>query len=195
MRAVKIIGKAFSIILTVILVFFLVCSVYTVLVRVTTDEPQPDVFGWSWAVVISGSMEPNIKVDDLIIVHRQNSYALKDVITFRSESGRSVITHRIVGETSVGFITRGDNNNVNDFDPITKDRIIGKVVMVIPGIGKFISLLQTPFGLLLILLVGILLIKAPNPLKKIKKKKKTAPDPLTRIEEEQGGNQNGKELD
>lgn len=172
MRVLKIIGKVFKTIIIIVLCIFLASNIYSIVVRATTDKVQPSIFGWSCAVVLSGSMEPNILIDDLIVVHEQKDYAVKDVITFQPEGSMSVTTHRIVEQTSEGFITRGDNNNTNDADPITKERIVGKVVLVIPKVGKFISFLQTPLGILSILVIGFLSIEAPDLIKGIKEKRR-----------------------
>ncbi len=162
MRVMKVIGRVLSITLTAILALFLVCNLYTAMVRSNTGDPQPDIFGWSWSVVITGSMEPNIHVDDLIFVHEQDRYAVNDVITYRSDTGRSVVTHRIIEITDDGYLTQGDANNTDDFYPVPATRVVGKVVGGIPFVGRLVSFLQTPIGLLVVLAVGFLLIELPN---------------------------------
>jgi len=153
------IGRIFSTALTALLAVALLCSVYSIAVRKITGKQAAPVFGWSTAVVISGSMSGNIEIDDMVIIHRQDAYATGDVITF--EDGDSLLTHRIIGETPEGFVTKGDANNAPDSEPVTQDLIVGRVVGVIPGVGRFIELARSPLGMLCMVLAGWALVALP----------------------------------
>lgn len=157
--AVKRVGRIIHWSLTAFLALLLIANLYTIAARQITGEPQPDVFGWSWAVVISGSMEPAIHVNDLIIVRKQNTYAVGDIISFTD--GNSVVTHRIVEKGDGYYITRGDANNKAD-EPVPQEMVIGKVRATVPRVGLVIEYLRTPLGMLGILLLGLLLIKIPD---------------------------------
>lgn len=95
---------------------------------------QPMLFGWGCAVIQTGSMEPDIPVGSLIIIHEKDEYSPKDVITYRDDAGRSV-THRVISISGNTVVTKGDSNNVAD-EPFDKSQIIGRVQLVIPG-GKY----------------------------------------------------------
>ena len=168
-HVLRTVGRVCSIVVTVVLVLLLVCNLYTIAARWLTDDPQPDVFGWSWAVVISGSMEPEIRVNDLVIVHEEDSYAVGDIITY--ENGSSVVTHRIIAETEQGFITKGDYNNTEDLYPVPVSSVVGKVVRVVPGVGTLIEYLRSPLGMVCLVLVGFLLIEIPYLLDKHREEK------------------------
>ena len=157
MHIVKKVGSIISYIFTAMLAVLLICNVYTIGVRYFTGEPQPVVFGWSWAVVISGSMEPEIKVNALVIAHEEEKYKVGDVITFKS--GTDIVTHRIIGEDNGKYVTKGDANNTNDDERVSKDDILGKAVYCIPKVGLIIGYLRTPLGMMSIALCGVLLIK------------------------------------
>lgn len=159
MQAVKLAGRVLSLLLTAALAFLLLCNIYTILVRRFTDELQPSVFGWSWAVVISGSMEPEIMVNDLIVVHKTGDYQVGDIVTYRDKS--SVVTHRVIEKSGGVYTTKGDANNVQDMKPVEEKNIVGEVVYVIPGLGLFMDFLRSPMGLLLMVLTGFLLIELP----------------------------------
>lgn len=160
MKVIKTIGRVLSLVLTIMIAIVLVCNVYTIVARHIGGQQQPDVFGWSTAVVISGSMSGSIEVNDMVIIHEQKSYAVGDVVTFKS--GKSLVTHRIIGEEEGGFITKGDVNNTRDIDTLSPERIVGRVVAVIPGIGKVIEFLRSPLGLTCIVLVGFALYYVPT---------------------------------
>lgn len=169
MPVIKTAARVLNALLCAVLALLLCANLYTMAARSITHKPQPDIFGWSWAVVISGSMEPEISVHDLIVVRRQDVYAVGDVITY--ENGDSVVTHRIVDSQGSDFITRGDANNTNDLFPVAEDAVVGKVVYVIPRLGLFIEYLRTPLGMCCVVFTGLLLIEIPYLLRRGRKDK------------------------
>lgn len=171
MRAMlKTVGRILKWLIAALLTILLIANLYTLGVRYITGEPQPGVFGWSWAVVISGSMEPNIRVNDLIIVREQDTYEVGDVISFKS--GSSVVTHRVIQkENNDGYyITQGDANNTPD-DPVSKEMVIGKVATTIPQLGLVIGYLRTPIGMICLILLGLLTIEIPYVFDRFQKEK------------------------
>ena len=167
MKALKIIGRIFSAVLSVLLALLLICNLYTIAARFLWDDPNPSVLGFSSAVVISGSMSGAIEVNDMVVIHAQKAYAPGDVITFRS--GENLVTHRLLEQTPEGYITKGDANNTPDPDPVPADAVEGKVVLVIPGMGRLMELIRTPIGMLLLAAVGFLLIEIPWQIERRKK--------------------------
>lgn len=124
------------------------------------------VFGANpFYVVSSGSMEPVLKVNDVLIVRDGGSWqglTIGDIIVFnRPEGGDRVIVHRIVdidvdsnGERMVR--TRGDANPASipgtDY-PIMQDDYIGKVIYVIPGIGVITKVISPPVNYIIIAII------------------------------------------
>lgn len=116
--------------------------------------PMP--LGYGGAVVLSGSMEPTLSVDDLIIIKKTDDYKVDDVIVFQTEG--IVVVHRVVGMEEDMYVTRGDANNVND-EPIHEKNIIGEVIFVVPGIGNIIEAIKSPVGMISILSVSFILLE------------------------------------
>lgn len=169
MKVIRILGRILSILLSILLTVLIISNAYILIVRHTADKPLPTVFGWTWAVVVSGSMSPELEVDDLIVIRAGEDYGINDVVVF--EDGKSVTTHRIVDIGDRGYITRGDANNTNDLDPVPEEAIIGRVVFRIPGFGIAAEYLRTPLGmtcavLLMILLLNLSYIIQKNRIKK-----------------------------
>lgn len=77
--------------------------------------------------VVTGSMEDHIHVGDYILIYRKNDYQIGDVVTFKEKD--SMITHRIIREENGYFITKGDANNTED-EKISKDKIVGKAILI-----------------------------------------------------------------
>lgn len=130
----------------------------------------PSVFGYKPFVVLSGSMQSNINIGDLVFVREVDSNKLEknDIIAFRD--GKIVTTHRIIdvinenGNTC--FKTKGDNNNVADDDLVCSESIEGKYVFKINKLGNLIIFIQQPAGffvmMLSILLIGVLVFLVKN---------------------------------
>lgn len=160
MKILKSAYKVFSLIVTAILVFILAANIYVIVNRQLFGNKYPTVFGCSTAVVVSGSMQPEININDMVIIKAQDKYKKGDVISFIN--GTSLVTHRIAEITSTGFVTKGDANNTEDKTEVTKDQIMGKVVHVLPGAGNVISFLQSPLGMLLLIITAFILLEIPN---------------------------------
>ena len=136
----KIVYKIIIIVLLIIILFN-VFSQYNI-----------SVLGFRNFKISSGSMEPNLKVNDIILVKKCSNYNLNDIITYKS--GNEFITHRIVKIDGNKVITRGDANNTND-SPIKKDNIVGKVVYRFKILGFIFYLFKNPLILILTFILGI----------------------------------------
>lgn len=126
--------------------------------------------------VISGSMEPVIKVGSVVVVKPQNDYKIGDIVTF----GKTKIptSHRIydikVDAGQPVFITKGDANNAPDTTEIKKADIMGRVLFSVPYAGYAVEFAKKPMGFALIIIVPALLIIADEARKiyeQIKKKR------------------------
>lgn len=106
-----------------------------------TGNAMPMPFGFGAALVLSGSMEPALSVDDLIFVRQQDSYAVGDVVVF--QSGTSLVVHRILEFTEDAVITKGDANNADDGE-VALTALKGRVVGHIKNAGAFVRLLKSP---------------------------------------------------
>jgi len=117
---------------------------------------MPMPFGYGMAVVLSGSMEPELSVDDVIIIKDTGDYAVGDTVVF--QSGTIPVVHRIISIDGETVTTKGIANNAPD-DPITMDRIKGELVGTIPGAGGVIRTVKTPAGMLIILAIAFFLLE------------------------------------
>ena len=162
-KYIKKILRGTSIALTAVCLLCTILIVYMAIVK-AAGEPLPTVFGWSNAVVMSGSMEPELPVGALVIIHKQNSYSLGDVVTYEKENG-TLVTHRLLSLKDGVAVTKGDANNTEDA-PISAEQIQGKVKAVYPHAGNLLLWMRSPAGVTLILLLGGILIFLPNYLKR-----------------------------
>lgn len=129
--------------------FILTITASVMYQRFVLEQP-PQFLGYSWAIVLTGSMEPNIMTNDMIVIKRCDEYQVGDVISFKvdnPEYGGMPITHRIVEISEVEgrktYITQGDANPVRDEDTIYYENILGKTVKVITITNKLITWIRT----------------------------------------------------
>ena len=118
------------------------------------EVPMP--FGVGMAVVLSGSMEPELSAGDLLLIVEKDDYRERDIIVY--QDGRMSVTHRIVAMDGDKVITKGDANNVED-SAITYEQIKGVVVLTIPYIGHVVNVIKTPLGTIAIFALAILLME------------------------------------
>ena len=123
---------------------------YTYNAQVLVGNPLPMPFG----VVVSGSMEPAIHVNDLLIVKeaKKEDIHVGDVIVFQGE--RSLIAHRVVEMQDEYLITQGDANNVADA-PIDWEQVKGRMIGRVPAIGNVLGIIRQPVVCILLLVVAI----------------------------------------
>jgi signal peptidase len=131
--------------------------------------------------VLSGSMEPEIKVGSLVVVVPTASYKHGDIVTFSSgKGGKSTVTHRIVDSKSESgktvFVTKGDANNAPDTEPVARESVIGKVAFDIPWFGYLIAGSRKPLGFALIVLIPAAWIIFDETKKIVKEIRKPKPD-------------------
>ena len=125
---------------------------------------QPTIMGYKFYSVLTGSMEPTIKVGDLVMVKETEPELIKvgDVITFSSESSSNVTTHRVVEilnkNNEIKYVTQGDANNTTDPLPIKSNQLIGKVNKVIPTVGKTMYWMKNNIYIMLLGMGGIFVI-------------------------------------
>jgi signal peptidase len=147
-----------------ILAFIITLTVLTS----TKNEGVARLFGYTPMSVQSDSMKPTFSKGDLIIVHKiDDLYDLKenDVITFYTivDNQRIINTHRIVKieekDNTRSFITRGDNNPVDDELPVEAVDIIGQWTGKSFGkVGVALSFIQTQKGFFICIIIPIAII-------------------------------------
>ena len=129
--------------------------------RVMHDEfPMPLGFGVS--VVLTGSMEPTLKANDMVFIvkTKPEDFKVGDVAIYQQQS--TLVIHRIIsideaegGETTVTL--KGDANNTED-DPVKLSDLKGRMTFSIPFVGLIIRGIKSPIGVVLILALAFFLM-------------------------------------
>jgi|AntRauTorcE11897_2_1112592.scaffolds.fasta_scaffold00001_510 signal peptidase len=99
-----------------------------------SQNKMVNLFGYSFAYVLTGSMEPTLNVGDAILIKDvdANNIQVDDIVTYKSTEGvlsGNYVTHRVVEINEENgqliFTTKGDANNSIDTEIITADKIHG----------------------------------------------------------------------
>lgn len=169
-----------SIIALLLIYYFISSRLYA-----TKGEKYEPIF--SVYTIVSGSMEPTIKVYDVIVnirVDAKKDIKINDVITFTSTNATTAgmtITHRVIGikeldDKSLCYVTRGDNNTSEDPSCVASKNVIGKVKAVIPGLGRIQFFLASKFGWLCLIVIPAVYIIIKDLLKLFKYSRKNKKD-------------------
>ncbi len=129
-------------------------NAYLANARGLAGNQMPMPFGFGAAVVLSGSMEPELGVNDVIIVRERDSYEVNDIVVY--QSGSTLIVHRIIAKDGETIVTQGDANNAAD-EPIDMRVVKGEVIAHIPAAGVVVNALKTPVGILIVLVAAFAL--------------------------------------
>lgn len=133
----------------------------------TPSGKTPNIAGYSFLRITTGSMEPTYGVDTMIVVKKTEPSEIKvgDVISFYSSDPAldgAVNTHRVTAvrrewEQWV-YTTRGDANNVDDTYEAYSRYLVGKVVGSSVLVGKLSRLAANPLIFIPIILIPLALI-------------------------------------
>lgn len=151
-------------------------NVYLANARGIVGNQLPMPFGYGIANVLSGSMEPTFSRGTLLLVKETDEFQVGDIVVY--QSGNELIVHRITALNGKQVTTQGDANNVAD--PVfSEEEIKGVVISWIPHLGTAVSLLRTPAGIILILVIAFLLVEGS-----FRKQREADDMELERIKEE-----------
>ena len=112
-------------------------------------------FGWRVDAVISGSMEPELKIGSLVVARpiEPESIVPGDIITFYLQgTSDTAVTHRVINvkhNSPLNFETRGDANEQPDPFIVPARDLLGKICLHVPYLDYVTEFLKTPYGYIL----------------------------------------------
>lgn len=173
-------GKIIAVILVVLVAY---CCIFSLVAKMTAGESMPKPLGFGVGVVLTGSMEPTLHENALIIVTGAKSYSVGDIVVY--QTGGTPVVHRIIelDEKAGLLVTQGDANNTPD-EPITLSKVKGKVAFSIPFIGLIARFIQTTPGLIMVLIVILVLFFLSARTREQEKQEEIGSSDTSDIEEE-----------
>ena len=147
-----------------IIFIFLVIILYNVVLLYMSYIDKfdtPSFYIYKAYLISTESMEPELKKGDAIIIKKvsEDQLRVNDVVTFKING--EIITHRIVRIDDVNsekfYITKGDNNKVEDSDELRFSDIEGKQIIKIPHLGNIVAGLKNGIVIILVVLIALIM--------------------------------------
>jgi len=157
------IKKFTSGLITTVLFILMIATLLAVISNQAADG-KPNVLGYQLKTVLSGSMEPEFQTGSIIAIEpteEPSQFEKGDVITYINPDD-NLVTHRVheVANDAEQYITKGDNNNAADSEPVLAENVVGHYTgFTVPYAGYAVNFATSPEGALFLLVVpGVLLV-------------------------------------
>ena len=163
MKGIKVL-KAFRIFARILIGLYLIfCLTGFILLRLSD---------LSYYVIVSGSMKPEINIDDVVVSKNLNETEVAqnldvgDVATYFD--GKSYITHRVIDKSKdketneTVFVFKGDNNNTVDRLRIKASQIRGKQVYTLVNAAWIFEFINSIYGTITLISILLLLFLVEN---------------------------------
>lgn len=142
------------------MIIIVIWNILLICISSALNKNEKYLFGLKAYIITTDSMKPHINSGDVIIISKVSEENLKvgDVITFKKDE--EVITHRIIKinkSEENDYITKGDNNNIEDQKSISYKDIEGRKVLRIPFLGKIIMKLQDEVYIIILIIIALVL--------------------------------------
>lgn len=162
--------KILSVAGTVLTVLVIAFTAYIVVSVIIARSKNTDVnlFGYSFGVVLTDSMEPEISPGDLIIFTHGSieDVEVGDNIVFVAGNGfdpqirgnnvvHSVKEINVLPDGTISIVTRGINNSSDDIYPVTAENFVGKCVYHSEAWGNFFTFMINYGFIILIVVVAL----------------------------------------
>lgn len=147
------------------LFFAMAIFVFIVTLKAKNENKVPTFFGYSFSIVVTNSMEPDIAVGELLIVKNADieSVSEGEVVVFTGLSGEVAgerIVHKVIekgtDEEGIYLITQGINNAVPDADKVRAGNFVGISAGHSLFLGRAVIFLFRAESVLFILLLAVL---------------------------------------
>lgn len=160
-----------GIVLCVILIPMLIINCTLLIKSWTSKDEVPSLMGYAPMIVLTDSMAgekgDSFNGGDLIFVKTVKADDVNegDVISFFDPAGNgtSITSHRVIevinDDGKIFFKTKGDSNNTEDKQSVPAENLVGIYTgFKIAGAGRIAMFMQTPWGLIICVVVPILLL-------------------------------------
>lgn len=170
----KIIRKIFIYGIRVLLVAIVVYNIVYTIGKEYNTKFNIKICGKQSFIVTEQSMEPELKIDDVIITKKTAEIEIGDIVAFYQNNDLRIRRIQSISneQNKIRYITKGDNCLYMDFDEITSERIEGKVIKVLKKQGGIYKIIQSK-GLMIfntIFLIVVFLYNLRIKKRKVKRK-------------------------
>ena len=159
----QIVKKILSVTSKILIALLMLIMILTLILRISGSKFN--LFGLNVYYIATPSMEPDLKVGDVILSKNIKDYSkleIGDIISYNGEEGSykgKLITHQIIDIKEENgkyiFITKGTNKNSTVDPDVREDQVVSKMLFEIPLIGKLVKLLSNKYAFFFILIVPL----------------------------------------
>lgn len=152
--------KIILIVICIIILPIIIANIVMIVKTFINPHEIPDFFGYKNFIIVSGSMNPTIKIGDAIITKEvtQDEIKLNDIISFHQ--GKIITTHRVIEIIEIDGVkkyrTKGDHNKLPDKQLVSYEEIEGKVQFKSNILGNIIELLRKKSTITILIIIVIL---------------------------------------
>lgn len=127
--------------LSILTIFCFFCTLILIILGIKANRSDNIVriFGYSFSVVATDSMEDTIMAGDMIFIKSVPFQEIEedDIIVFWSNAANRYIVHRVVAKEDGKLYTKGDNPRATlDPEPVTEENFFG----IVKRHGKFLNI-------------------------------------------------------
>ena len=154
-----------KIVINIVYIFFVLCILYNMIFLLNTTIKKTtyfNLFGISLFSMETNLMEPEISKNSLIITKqygKNNAIGVNDKIAY--SINRKIRINEVVSVESIDgkmiYHTKSNQNYYIDSEGVSKNEIIGKVIMVIPNLGIGLKILQSKITTLCIIIFLVII--------------------------------------
>lgn len=152
--------------LLTVAIFVISMGILAGAVSARIKDKTPSIFGYTLHIVVTGSMEPQIKAGDFVLAKKCAVEEVEqgDYIVFRSANpslkGMIIIHEAILITESGGEIiitTKGTNNDDKDSYPVKSDNLISVYRWKSTFLGKIVAFFSDLRNIGILLIIGVIL--------------------------------------
>ena len=118
-------------------------------------------FGIKTAIVLTGSMEPALDINDFVIIKKSNEIKIDDIISYKQINSDNEVLHRVIRINDNEIVTKGDANNTED-KPINIDQVTGVYIGKIKYLGNIIFFIKKPIVFSTIITTFLIIMLIPS---------------------------------
>lgn len=146
----KAVGVTATLLTLTFAVFVVVTLVFALVVRFRGGS---GVFGYGFYQIVSGSMEPEIAVGDVVVAKKASIDLVEpgDNVVFRYQG--KLVTHKLVKKEGGMLTTQGLANHVTETFPASD--LVAVQVGLLPKFGYVLDFIRTPYGFVLLIAVPL----------------------------------------
>ena len=123
------IKRSLKIIIALLSIMVILINVTLIIKAKINKNEIPNFLGYTPYIIVSGSMEPKLPVNDIIVTKKVDNKDIKvgDIISYKDYSQNIIITHRVINisekDGRTYYETKGDKNNLPDKSKVESSQI------------------------------------------------------------------------